>query len=88
MFDPSRFLDRIAQKRRHFQVFDHPLMRDGFGTGPRRCLGATLAKLELNAFICSAVQQWRISSVGNYGVANHAATFPSPAPRLVFEPIL
>ena len=69
-------------------AFDHPLMRDGFGHGPRMCLGARVAQLELQLVVAHVIRAHRLSVDGARGfhVANHASTYPDPAPKLKFEP--
>ena len=47
-FRPERWIDESAtchRDRAAWPLFDHPLMRDGFGHGPRMCLGARVAQL-------------------------------------------
>jgi cytochrome P450 len=74
------------RRKREGEAIDHPLMRDGFGFGPRMCLGARLARLELECAVSAIVSEHAISVVGSpeFGVGNHASTFPDPAPTLRF----
>ncbi|KAG2393136.1 hypothetical protein C9374_009713 [Naegleria lovaniensis] len=86
-FNPERYLNRITRKEREWPLFDHPLMRDGFGYGPRKCLGARLAEMELWIAICTIVRDFKITLSPNspkYEIVNHAATYPSPSPHLIF----
>ena len=102
-FRPERYTDRCEgkltrQERAQWATFDHPLMRDGFGFGPRKCLGARLAEMEIYSAICVILSEHRVTMQGGpsgavrgeqgkpYQIANHAATFPSPAPTLIFTP--
>jgi hypothetical protein len=105
------------QRARSWALFDHPLMRDGFGFGPRMCLGGRLAEMEIYTAVCEILLHNRIvhsddrdvsdssssSSSSNsscssntfsshtvpigrrrYEIVNHAATYPDPAPELLF----
>ena len=91
-FRPGRWIDESATSHRDraaWPLFDHPLiMRDGFGHGPRMCDGARVAQLELWCAVSHIVGAYRLSVDGARGfrVANHASTYPDPAPKLVFEP--
>jgi len=87
-FNPERYLNRITRKEREWPLFDHPLMRDGFGYGPRKCLGFRLAEMEIWTVICTLIKDYNISlapGTKKYDIVNHAATYPSPAPQLVFK---
>ena len=91
-FRPARFLTTKRGTRvdvlKDSQLFEHPLMRDGFGFGPRMCLGARVAQLELLVVVSRILQDHRISCPGDfdYDIANHASTYPMPSPPLVFTP--
>ena len=92
-FMPERWIeggDTKKRKARDWPLFDHPLMRDGFGYGPRKCLGARVAQLELWAAVTELVRNYQITLCDEgavYEVANHASTYPDPAPQLMFSPI-
>ncbi|KAL9656144.1 hypothetical protein ABK040_007762 [Willaertia magna] len=87
-FNPERYLNRVTRKEREWALFDHPLMRDGFGFGVRKCLGGRLAEMEIWIAICTILRDYKITmeeSSKDYDIVNHAATYPSPAPKLIFK---
>ncbi|EFC44139.1 predicted protein [Naegleria gruberi] len=84
-FNPGRYLNRVA---REWPLFDHPLMRDGFGYGPRKCLGFRLAEMEIWTVIVTLIRDYQISlapGTKKFDIVNHAATYPSPTPQLIFK---
>ncbi|KNC49869.1 25-hydroxyvitamin D3 1alpha-hydroxylase [Thecamonas trahens ATCC 50062] len=83
LFRPERFLSSNIDKS---ALIHHPLMRDGFSVGPRMCLGARVAHLELVAATAAVMQAVEVQCDATpWEIHNHASTYPSPAPQLSFR---
>ncbi len=86
LFSPDRFLPPASDNKE--SLIYHPLMRDGFSVGPRMCLGARIAQLEIVAAVVALLRDYRIVTAPTpYEIHNHASTFPSPSPSLSLSPI-
>lgn len=61
-FDPDRFaLPRIEHRRNPYSLI-------GFSTGPRRCLGVRVARLEAKILVVEALRRYRLEPVGDADV--------------------
>ena len=63
-FKTERWVDDAvnARKGTEAEVIDHPLFRDNFSQGARRCPGSRVATSEILALISQLVLDWEISS--------------------------
>jgi cytochrome P450 len=90
IFLPERWLASAvdARKGTPSEVIDHRLLAGPFSFGPRMCLGARLAELEIKVFIARIVQDWEFSvDPESAKVEVKEMLFMSPFPefRLVFK---
>jgi len=56
-FDPKRWINNTSNNH---PLHDHPLMVSPFGFGPRMCVGARVAEMEIMALFAVLVQKYRI----------------------------
>lgn len=64
LFDPTRWLDKDQIKGRKgtpAQVLDHPLYREPFSAGARKCPGSRVANYEVKTMLSQLVLDWKIS---------------------------
>jgi cytochrome P450 len=64
VFQPERFLDDAVDARKGTpgEILDHPLYRDPFSHGSRKCPGARVANNEVLIFLSQLVLDWKIST--------------------------
>ena len=62
-FDPTRWLDGEAERRKgtSAEVLDHPLYREPFSAGARKCPGSRVASYEAKVMLSQLVLDWKIS---------------------------
>jgi len=62
-FDPSRWFDDQAKLRRGTpaEVLDHPLYREPFSAGARKCPGSRVANYEAKIVLSQLVLDWKFS---------------------------
>ena len=62
-FDPTRWSENAVEARQgtKSQVIDHPLLRDPFSVGARKCPGSRVASYEVLVLIAQLVLDWKIS---------------------------
>jgi len=62
-FDPTRWFDDQVKNRcgTSVQVLDHPLYREPFFAGQRKCPGSRVANYEAKIFLSQLVLDWKIS---------------------------
>jgi len=62
-FDPTRWLDDAVRDRKgtNLEILDHPLLRDPFSHGARKCPGSRVASYEVLIMISQLVLDHRIS---------------------------
>ena len=63
-FDPSRWFDEEQVKGRKgtsAEVLDHPLYREPFSAGARKCPGSRVANYEAKVMLSQLVLDWKIS---------------------------
>jgi cholestanetriol 26-monooxygenase len=90
IFLPERWLASAVEARKGTpsEVIDHRLLAGPFSFGPRMCLGARLAELEIKVFIARIVQDWEFCiDPESSKVEVKEMLFMSPFPefRLVFK---
>lgn len=90
VFLPERWLASAvdARKGTPSELIDHRLLAGPFSFGPRMCLGARLAELEIKVFIARIVQDWEFSlDPRSSKVEVKEMLFMSPFPefKLVFK---
>ena len=90
VFMPERWLSAAVEARKGTpsELIDHRLLAGPFSFGPRMCLGARLAELEIKVFISRIVQDWEFSlDPQSTKVEVKEMLFMSPFPefRLVFK---
>jgi len=63
-FSPERWTDEAIAARAgtKSEVLDHPVLRDPFSQGARRCPGSRVANNEILAMIAQLVLDWKISA--------------------------
>lgn len=64
VFDPNRWLDGEQVKSRKgtpAEVLDHPLYREPFSAGARKCPGSRVANYEAKIMLSQLVLDWKIS---------------------------
>jgi cytochrome P450 len=87
-FSTARWLGpKEARKGGALEALDHPLLAQPFSFGPRMCLGARLAQLELYAMLARTLAAWelRLDPVGQaWSVRNDFLSKPDPFPKLSF----
>ena len=66
-FDPTRWSDDQVKNRRGTpaQVLDHPLYREPFSAGARKCPGSRVATYEAKILLSQLVLDWKISFADN-----------------------
>jgi len=63
-FDPTRWLDEEnvnGRKGTPAEVLDHPLYREPFSAGARKCPGSRVANFEVKIMLSQLVLDWKIS---------------------------
>lgn len=90
VFLPERWLAPAVEARKGTpsEVIDHKLLAAPFSFGPRMCLGARLAELEIKVLIARIVQDWEFSLAPEspkVGVKEFLFMSPFPEFRLVFK---
>lgn len=91
-FQLQRFTRECKHARRGTDQakLDHPIS-DVFSFGPRMCLGARLAKIELLNMLAETIEQFHVGFVDEnvgkqIGVSNNFLTRPDPIPQFKFTP--
>ena len=90
MFLPERWLASAVEARKDTpsEIMDHRLLSSPFSFGPRMCLGARLAELEIKVLITRIVQDWEISIPTHapaVGVKEYLFLSPFPEPKFVIK---
>ena len=90
MFLPERWLASAVEARKDTvsEIMDHRLLSSPFSFGPRMCLGARLAELEIKVLITRIVQDWEISippDAPPVGVKEYLFLSPYPQPKFVIK---
>ena len=71
-FEPEQWLDDAVQKRvgTPAEILDHPLYRDPFSAGARKCPGSRVANYEALVMMSQLILDWNISfqdaDIGKY----------------------
>ena len=62
-FRPERWLDFAVEARKGTaaEILDHPLYRDPFSSGSRKCPGSRVAANEMLVFVTQLVLDWKLS---------------------------
>jgi len=87
-FKVERWLDdKLADDR----FLNQQIMKQGFGIGPRMCIGARLADWEIRAFLAEVVRNVELSvppgEDSDWEIANRLFMFPSPPPNIIVKPL-
>ena len=90
-FIPERWTDEAKAERisQGNLIADHPMMFQIFSFGPRMCLGARLASVEMNSLVTRVFQDYKIELAPGQGQVESNARFfivPKTFPKLVFTP--
>jgi len=93
-FNPDRFSRECKRSRKGSTAalaLDAPTT-DVFSSGPRMCLGARLAKVELKMLLGDILSQYQVSfdlrvESKGYSIVNGFLTRPDPVPKFVFTPV-
>lgn len=97
VFDPTRWFQKEVQKRKGTpaEILDHPLYRDAFSAGARKCPGSRVASYEAKTLLSQLVLDWEISFADN-GTTKpetwkdipyyHGLTIQPDIPELSFKP--
>jgi len=90
-FRPERWLSsKEERKGTPMEVLDHRLMSQPFSFGPRMCIGARVAQVEMNLVLARFVRDYRFTldpEGQQWGVVfDGFFPGPSPAPTFKFEP--
>ena len=67
VFDPSRwFKDQVAKRKgTPAEILDHPLYKEPFSAGARKCPGSRVARYEVRALLSQLVLDWEITLADN-----------------------
>jgi len=89
-FLPERWSSDEIEKRKNTdkEILDHKLLSKPFGFGPRMCLGARVAEIELKTLITRLVLDWRFTlDTPNepYKLIQGTLIRPAPCPKIKFE---
>lgn len=90
-FRPDNWSEAAKEARRELghDFIDRCINYLPFSFGPRMCIGAGLATVEMYAAICRLIQDFNITLAANqpsYTFISAPFTQASPSPRLVFNP--
>ncbi len=71
VFDPSRwFKDQVERRKGTYaEILDHPLYKEPFSAGARKCPGFRVARYEVRALLSQLVLDWEITLADNSGEA-------------------
>jgi len=88
-FIPERWLPEAvaARKGTPKEVLDNKVIAKPFGFGPRMCLGARFAELELKAFLTRFVRDWSFEETPKnqaYKIRMATGLKADPYPKLTF----
>ncbi len=63
VFDPSRWLKDEVERRRgtKAEILDHPLFKEPFSAGARKCPGSRVASYEVKILLSQLLLDWKIS---------------------------
>jgi cytochrome P450 len=97
-YDPSLFTDVLEfvperwleEPLKNDQTLNHPLMTMPWGAGPRMCIGARIAEIELRAIVAEVVRRADVELAdpnATWEVANRMGNFPAPMPAFVIKPL-
>ena len=92
-FDPNRWLDVKQVRSRKgtpAEVLDHPLYREPFSAGARKCPGSRVANYEAKIMLSQLVLDWKISLAEIYESWRdvpyfNGLTVQPTVPKLKFE---
>ena len=67
IFDPSRWSKEQVENRRgtRAEVLDHPLYKEPFSAGARKCPGSRVANYETKIMLAQLVLDWKITISNN-----------------------
>ena len=90
LFLPERWLASAVEARKGTasEILDHRLLSSPFSFGPRMCLGARLAELEIKVLIARLVQDWEISIPAGappIGMKEYLFLSPFPEPKFAMK---
>jgi len=92
-FIPERWSPEEVEKRNGTiqEVIDHKILAEPFGFGPRMCIGARIAKMEIKTFLIQLMRDWKITFEPTdqiYKISSTKGVFTTadPYPTLKFEP--
>jgi cytochrome P450 len=90
LFLPERWLASAVEARKGTasEVLDHRLLSSPFSFGPRMCLGARLAELEIKVLVARLVQDWEISIPAGappIGMKEYLFISPFPEPKFAMK---
>eukprot|EP00515_Schizochytrium_aggregatum_P005236 CAMPEP_0202048382 /NCGR_PEP_ID=MMETSP0963-20130614/2655_1 /ASSEMBLY_ACC=CAM_ASM_000494 /TAXON_ID=4773 /ORGANISM="Schizochytrium aggregatum, Strain ATCC28209" /LENGTH=488 /DNA_ID=CAMNT_0048613255 /DNA_START=35 /DNA_END=1502 /DNA_ORIENTATION=- len=92
-FIPERWSDEEKAKRKGtpLEVLDHPVVREPFGFGPRKCVGSRVALLELRSIISRIVQDYEFhldeETSEPFEMFATVTNHPKPYPHIRFKRI-
>jgi len=91
-FLPERWSPEEVAKRKgtEKEIIDHKLASEPFGYGPRMCLGARIAKIEIRTYLAQLLRDWRITISPNaqpFVISDEMTTMTAakPFPKFDFE---
>jgi len=90
-FKPERWSDEEKAKRKGtpLEFLDHPIIREPFGFGPRKCVGSRVALLELKAILARIVQDYEFhmdeETSAPFEIVSTVTNTPSPFPHIRFK---
>lgn len=94
-FDPTRWIDEEQVKGRKgtlAEALDHPLYREPFSAGARKCPGSRVANYEVKVMLSQLVLDWKISFANDDKIQSwrdilyfNGLTVQPTVPELTFE---
>jgi len=90
-FIPERWSDEEREMRKGtpLEFLDHPIVREPFGFGPRKCVGSRVALLEIKALLSRLVQDYEFhydeQTSAPYDTVAIITNSPTPFPHIRFK---